>query len=98
MMAVGGVGIVSVAAHLAGPQIARLVAAAAAGDLETARAVHLALAPLCKALFMEPNPMPLKGAMSQLWAPVGDPRLPLVPASPVTVTAVEEALAIAQQA
>ena len=47
---------------------------------------------------MKPNPIPLKGAMAKLWAPVGDPRLPLVPAAPETVTAVEEALAIAQQA
>jgi 4-hydroxy-tetrahydrodipicolinate synthase len=98
LMAVGGIGIVSVAAHLAGEQVARLVAAAAAGDMETARTVHLALAPLCKALFLEPNPMPLKGAMSKLWGPVGDPRLPLVPASAATVAAVEEALVIAQQA
>jgi len=97
IMAVGGVGVVSVAAHLAGTQVARLVATAASGDLDTARAIHLALAPLCRALFLEPNPMPLKGAMSKLWAPVGEPRLPLVPASPGTVAAIAAALEVAQQ-
>jgi 4-hydroxy-tetrahydrodipicolinate synthase len=97
IMAVGGVGVVSVAAHLAGLQIARMVAAVASGDLAGARRLHLALAPLCRALFLEPNPMPVKAAMDELWAPVGDPRLPLVRASAETVGAVREALAVAQQ-
>jgi 4-hydroxy-tetrahydrodipicolinate synthase len=96
IMAAGGDGIVSVAAHVAGPQVAALVAAAAAGEWDTARRLHLALAPLCKALFLEPNPMPVKGALNALWAPVGSPRLPMSPASDDTVAAVTEALAIAQ--
>lgn len=98
LMAAGGVGIVSVAAHLAGPEISRMVSAAVRGDWEEATALHLALAPLCGALFAEPNPMPLKGALNALWAPVGDPRLPLVAAAAETIDAVKEALAIAQQA
>jgi len=98
IMAVGGVGVVSVAAHLAGIQVKQLVEAAAAGRLEEARRLHLALAPLCRALFLEPNPIPVKAAMDRLWAPVGVPRLPLVPAAAATVAAVEEALAAAQQA
>lgn len=95
MMAVGGVGIVSVAAHLAGGQIAAMVAAAAGGDWQEARRLHLALAPLFKALFAEPNPMPVKAALDALWQPVGRPRLPLVAASPEVVAAVKEALAAA---
>jgi 4-hydroxy-tetrahydrodipicolinate synthase len=98
IMAVGGVGVVSVASHLAGLQVARLAAAAAGGELAEARRLHLALAPLFRALFLEPNPMPVKAAMDELWAPVGDPRLPLVRASVETVQAVREALATAQQA
>lgn len=98
IMAVGGVGVVSVASHLAGLQVKRLVEAAAAGRLEEARRLHLALAPLCRALFVEPNPMPVKAAMDELWAPVGDPRLPLVRASSATVAGVGAALALAQQA
>jgi 4-hydroxy-tetrahydrodipicolinate synthase len=58
----------------------------------------LALTPLCKALFLEPNPMPVKAGLNALWEPVGEPRLPLVAASPDTVQAVKEALGIAQQA
>jgi 4-hydroxy-tetrahydrodipicolinate synthase len=98
IIASGGDGIVSVAAHLAGRQVARMVAAAHAGDWVEARRLHLALAPLCGALFLEPNPMPVKAAMDALWAPVGTPRLPLVPASVETLAAVREALATAQAA
>jgi 4-hydroxy-tetrahydrodipicolinate synthase len=98
LLAVGGVGLVSVAAHLAGRQVKRLVEAAAAGDLGEARRLHLALAPLCRALFLEPNPMAVKAAMNELWEPVGEPRLPLVPASSATLAAVREALAAAQRA
>jgi len=97
-MAVGGVGVVSVAAHLAGRQVAEMVAAALSGDWERARTLHLALAPLCKALFAEPNPQPVKAGLTAFWEPVGDPRLPLVPAAAATVAAVGEALETARRA
>jgi 4-hydroxy-tetrahydrodipicolinate synthase len=98
IMAVGGVGVVSVASHLAGRQVKRMLDAVLDGDLGEARRLHLALAPLCRALFLEPNPMPVKAAMDELWAPVGDPRLPLVRASAAVMEAVRESLAAAQQA
>ena len=98
IMAVGGVGVVSVAAHLVGRQVRRMVAAVLSGDLAGAQRLHRALSPLCRALFLEPNPTPVKAAMDELWAPVGDPRLPLVRASAATVEAVKEALVVAQQA
>lgn len=96
MMAVGAVGVVSVAAHLAGEQVTAMVSAVYEGDLEEARRLHLALAPLCSALFAEPNPMPVKAALDVLWHAVGVPRLPLVAASPDTVALVEKALAVAR--
>lgn len=96
MMSVGAVGVVSVGAHLAGQQIAAMIEAAVSGNWEEAQRLHLALAPLCRALFVEPNPMPVKAALSAFWQSVGEPRLPLVPASADTVTAIKEALAIAR--
>ncbi|MBU1494697.1 MAG: dihydrodipicolinate synthase family protein, partial [Actinobacteria bacterium] len=98
MMAVGGVGVVSVATHLAGRQVAEMVAAALAGDWDRARTLHLALAPLCQALFAEPNPQPVKGGLNAFWEPVGDPRLPLVPAAAGTVAAIGVALEAARRA
>lgn len=88
----GGVGVVSVASHLAGLQVKRLVEAALGADEEEAGRIDDALQPLFDALFVEPNPIPLKAGMSTMWGPVGEPRLPLVPAAPATVTLLEEAM------
>ena len=96
LMEIGAVGIVSVASHLVGDQIQDMTAAARDKDYDTARQIHDRLMPLFQSLFVEPNPMPLKGAMSRVWRPVGDPRLPLVAPAPETVTAILEALEAAQ--
>lgn len=98
MMAVGAIGVVSVAAHLAGKQVAAMVAAAAEGRWEEARELHLRLVPLVEALFVEPNPIPVKGAMNALWEPVGEPRLPLIPAQDDTLQQIKEALGAVQRA
>lgn len=92
MMAVGAVGVVSVISHLAGDEVRAMVDAAAAGDLEEARRLHHALLPLCEACFLESNPAPVKSAMSRLWEPVGEPRLPLTAASSATLDAIEAAM------
>jgi 4-hydroxy-tetrahydrodipicolinate synthase len=92
----GGVGVVSVAAHLAGDPIKRMVQAAVAGDRDGAGNLHEGLSPLFAALFLEPNPIPLKAGMNAHWGPVGEPRLPLVPASPETTARIAEAMGAAQ--
>lgn len=81
MLAVGAVGVVSVASHLAGLQISRMIAAFLAGDGSTALALHEQLLPLCRALFCSTNPIPIKAALELAGWPVGAPRLPLLPAS-----------------
>lgn len=92
MMAVGAVGVVSVISHLAGDEVAAMVAAATRGDYDTARRLHHALLPLSEACFLETNPQPVKAAMGVLWEPVGEPRLPLTAARPETVEAVVAAM------
>ncbi len=88
----GGVGVVSVASHLVGPQLARLIDAALAGNEPQAEKIHDALTPLFDALFVEPNPMPVKAAVGRWWAPVGEPRLPLIPAASSTLELIERGL------
>jgi 4-hydroxy-tetrahydrodipicolinate synthase len=88
----GGVGVVSVAAHLAGDPIKAMVESAIAGKDDEADRLDAMLAPLFEALFVEPSPMPLKAGLNLAWDSVGEPRLPLVPASEETVAAVREAL------
>jgi 4-hydroxy-tetrahydrodipicolinate synthase len=92
MLAVGAVGVVSVVSHLAGPSVKAMLKAAQAGDFVEARRLHHQLLPLCFACFLEPNPAPVKGALSRFWNPVGDVRLPLVAASEETLTEIEKAL------
>lgn len=96
MMAVGAVGVVSVVSHLAGRAVSAMVHAALDADLAEARRLHHLLLPLCEACFLETNPTPVKGAMDRLWEPVGEVRLPLVPASEETLAAVEKALGAVQ--
>jgi 4-hydroxy-tetrahydrodipicolinate synthase len=87
------VGVVSVAAHLAGDTIKAMVDAALQGDDDEADRLNGRLGPLFDALFLEPSPMPLKAGLDLAWDPVGDPRLPLIPASDGTRAALESALA-----
>ncbi|MCP9805828.1 4-hydroxy-tetrahydrodipicolinate synthase [Cyanobium sp. T1B-Tous] len=81
MLAVGAVGVVSVASHLAGPQISAMVHAFLEGDQALALALHEQLLPLCKALFCTTNPIPVKAALELCGWPVGAPRLPLLSAT-----------------
>jgi 4-hydroxy-tetrahydrodipicolinate synthase len=92
MLSVGAVGVVSVISHLAGPSVKAMLKAADRGDYEEARRLHHELLPLCFACFLEPNPSPVKGALSRFWEPVGDVRLPLVPASDDTLAEIEKAM------
>ena len=81
MLAVGAVGVVSVASHLAGPEISAMIRAFHAGELAEALALHEQLLPLCKALFCTTNPIPVKAALELCGWPVGAPRLPLLSAT-----------------
>jgi len=77
----GAVGVVSVAAHLVGPQIRQMIELIETGDVPAARKLHETLSPLFNALFVTSNPIPLKAALEMAGRPCGDPRLPLVPAT-----------------
>jgi 4-hydroxy-tetrahydrodipicolinate synthase len=92
LVAAGAVGVVSVASHFAGREIADMIEAVIEDDDTKAEQLHNLLMPLNHALFREPNPMPLKGALSAYWDSVGEPRLPLMPASTDTIESVGRAL------
>jgi 4-hydroxy-tetrahydrodipicolinate synthase len=77
----GAVGVVSVAAHLVGPQIRQMIELIETGDIAAARKIHESLSPLYNALFVTSNPIPLKAALELVGRPAGVPRLPLVPAT-----------------
>ncbi len=89
----GAVGVVSVAAHLVGGRIRRLIDLIATGDIPAARKIHEELTPLFNALFITSNPIPVKTALELVGRPVGPPRLPLVPATAEERNRIEKALA-----
>src|SRR5712675_2709457 len=76
-MAVGAVGVVSVASNLFPAEVCALVRAFESGDVRTAEKSHRKLFPLFKDLFIEPNPVPVKTALSWRGAMSAECRLPL---------------------
>jgi 4-hydroxy-tetrahydrodipicolinate synthase len=76
-MSVGAAGVVSVASNLFPVEVGALVRAHDAGNLTSARELHQKLLPLFKALFIEPNPVPVKTALSWRRMMSAECRLPL---------------------
>jgi 4-hydroxy-tetrahydrodipicolinate synthase len=74
----GGVGVVSVTAHLWGPQIAEMIRRHRAGDVEGARALHEEQQPSYDLLRIQVNPIPIKAALNLTGHEVGGHRLPMV--------------------
>ena len=76
-LASGAVGVVSVASNLIPKEVSDLVAAWSAGNVAEAQRLHQKFYPLFKDLFIEPNPVPVKFAMSRSGKIMPDVRLPL---------------------
>jgi 4-hydroxy-tetrahydrodipicolinate synthase len=81
LMLCGGAGNVSVTANLAPKLMSQLCLAAISGDAAAAMTIQMQLLPLHKALFVEPNPIPVKWAMQRLGMCDAALRLPLTPIS-----------------
>lgn len=92
MMCAGARGLVSVAAHVVGERLKRMMELIEGGDVAGGRKIHEELLPVFDALFLTSNPIPLKAAMEMIGQPVGPPRLPLVPATDDERTRIRKAL------
>ena len=92
ILSVGGAGVISVVANLVPRAMADLVAAALAGDLAIARDLHLRLFPLCRAMFLDNNPIAVKTAAALLGLCADEVRLPLTPMSTANRRLLEAAL------
>jgi len=77
----GGVGVVSVTAHLWGPQIAEMIRRHRDGDVEGARALHREQQPAYDLLKIQTNPIAIKAALNLTGHEVGGHRLPMVDAT-----------------
>ncbi|MEL7623640.1 MAG: 4-hydroxy-tetrahydrodipicolinate synthase [Clostridiales bacterium] len=78
LLALGGLGVISVMANIVPADTSRMVTAFFNGDLDTSRSLQIRAINLVNALFCEINPIPIKAAMNQMGFHVGKCRLPLV--------------------
>lgn len=77
--ALGGVGVISVAANLIPRQVTELTRLSVEGQLEAARELNRHLMPVFKAMFIESNPIPVKAALAMIGIIEECYRLPMVP-------------------
>ncbi len=92
LMALGGVGVISVASNVAPGAVSDLVNAMNSGDLARGRELHYRLLPLVRALSVETNPIPVKAAASLLGLCSDELRLPLVPMSGENLRRLQEVM------
>ncbi len=77
MLAMGGAGVISVAANVEPGRMVSLFEYFCDGDLEMALDIHYELSPLFRAMFIDTNPIPVKKAVELRGMAAGPVRLPL---------------------
>ncbi|MFB4160789.1 4-hydroxy-tetrahydrodipicolinate synthase [Geomicrobium sp. JSM 1781026] len=78
LLSIGAKGVVSVAAHIIGKNMAQMVQQFLDGNNTTAAKQHRELLPIMSAMFMAPNPVPVKAALEMQGIISGDVRLPMI--------------------
>jgi len=76
-MALGGAGVISVAANIDPKRMVAMYEAMKQGDCQKALVLHYALSPLMRSMFIDTNPIPVKKAVELLGMAGGPVRLPL---------------------
>ena len=79
LIALGGVGIISVASNEIPREMSEMTRAALANDWESARRIHRKYLPLMLANFMESNPLPVKAVLAMMGRIEEVYRLPMLP-------------------
>lgn len=94
ILAVGGVGVVSVVANLVPQYLKSLYEAFKSNEIVRMQQLHHQLFELCQAMFYETNPGPVKTAMNLMGMDVGELRPPLAPMSGTNKEKLIEALKV----
>jgi 4-hydroxy-tetrahydrodipicolinate synthase len=92
LLSIGGKGVISVVSNVAPRDMADMIDAFEAGDLEKARALHYKLWPLNNAMFYETNPIPAKTSLALMGKISGELRLPLCPMSATNLEMLKKTL------
>ena len=91
-LAVGGYGVVSVAGHVVAPQMKAMMEAYVSGNAKEAAKIHISLQAINRALFLQPNPVPVKKALELTGFSVGGLRAPLREASAAVTAELKKAM------
>lgn len=92
ILAVGGDGVISVASHLIGNEIKKMVIDFKKGKVKSALDIHLKYLPLFRILFITSNPIPVKTALKLSGIDCGNVRLPLISANKNETQKIKEIL------
>jgi 4-hydroxy-tetrahydrodipicolinate synthase len=91
-LAVGGDGVISVSSNIAPKLMADMCEAFFDNEMDKAQDLHYQLQPICRAMFLETNPIPVKTSLSLMGRVNKEFRLPLVPMTPANETALRDVL------
>lgn len=91
--ALGGKGVISVAANVLPAEMHRLAQLCLQNDFAAAGALQVHLKDLCDAMFCDVNPIPVKTALGLLGWKVGELRSPMCPPGPENLERIKKTLA-----
>jgi len=94
LMALGGVGVISVVSNEIPAQMTKLAHLLLDGKLAEARKLHFQLLPLMQANFIETNPIPVKAGLAMMGMIEEVYRLPLVPMKPENRAKLEKVMVV----
>jgi len=92
IMALGGIGVISVLSNVAPKKTHDICQAMFDGDVKLGAKLQIEALPLIEALFCEVNPIPVKAALNLMGMKVGDMRMPLTNMEPEHVKILEKAM------
>lgn len=92
LMALGGMGVISVMANIIPSDTHKMANAFLDGDIELSREIQIKAINLINAIFCEVNPIPIKAAMNEMGMKVGKCRMPLVDISAGGLSVLKAAL------
>ncbi len=92
LLSVGGHGVISVVSNIIPNLVHSMCKAYAHKNLEHSKSLHFEMAPLCRAMFIETNPIPVKTSLAMMGKMQKEFRLPLVPMLPENEKILKEML------
>ncbi len=92
LLALGGIGVISVTANIIPEDTSRLVHSFLEGNIEESRRLQLKAMELCHALFSEVNPIPVKKAVELMGLCNGYVRMPLTEIDPKNAERLKKAM------